>query len=244
MKLKMQGASGSVDVADSAFSAEFNEPLVHQVVTAFLAGSRAGTKAQKNRARVRGGGSKPWRQKGTGRARAGTIRSPIWVGGGKAFAAAPRDHSQKVNRKMYRGAMQSILSELVRQDRLVVVEDFALSAPKTKELVGKLKDMKLDNVLIIRDEIDENLYLAARNLINVDVRDVHAGAGVPSQHHVPGDDCSARRHGPRLPRLVCPARRHVRRVSPAHRDRPPRMRSSARSAISFLPICRTRFRGH
>ena len=117
MKLKLQGATGSVDVADSAFSAEFNEPLVHQVVTAFLAGGRAGTKAQKNRARVRGGGAKPWRQKGTGRARAGTIRSPIWVGGGKAFAAAPRDHSQKVNRKMYRGAMRSMLSELVRQDR-------------------------------------------------------------------------------------------------------------------------------
>jgi large subunit ribosomal protein L4 len=128
MKLKLQGSGSSVDVADSAFSAEFNEPLVHQVVTAFLAGGRAGTKAQKNRARVRGGGTKPWRQKGTGRARAGTIRSPIWVGGGRTFAATPRDHSQKVNRKMYRGALRSVFSELVRQDRLVVTEELTMES--------------------------------------------------------------------------------------------------------------------
>ncbi|MBW3566455.1 MAG: 50S ribosomal protein L4 [Proteobacteria bacterium] len=176
MELQVHNASGaaSVKVSEVAFGKDFNESLVHQVVTAVMAAARAGTKAQKTRTQVSGGGIKPWKQKGTGRARAGSIRSPLWRGGGKTFAAVPRDHSQKVNRKMYRGAMQSILSELVRQDRLVVVEDFSLSAPKTKELVGKLKDMKLENVLIIRDEIDENLYLAARNLINVDVRDVHA----------------------------------------------------------------------
>ena len=131
MKLKMQG-SGSVDVAESAFGAAFNEALVHQVVTAYLAGARAGTKAQKNRAAVRGGGTKPWRQKGTGRARAGTIRSPIWVGGGRAFAAQPRNHDQKVNKKMYRAALRSVLSELVRQNRLVVVESLQLEAPKTR----------------------------------------------------------------------------------------------------------------
>src|SRR6056300_212909 len=138
MKLKMEGA-GTVDVADSAFGADFNEALVHQVVTAFLAGGRAGTKAQKSRAAVRGGGAKPWRQKGTGRARAGTIRSPIWVGGGRTFAAQPRNHSQKVNKKMYRAALRSVLSELVRQDRLVVVESLELEAPKTKLLASKLK---------------------------------------------------------------------------------------------------------
>ena len=171
MKLKMQGASDSVEVADSAFSAEFNEPLVHQVVTAFLAGGRAGTKAQKNRARVRGGGSKPWRQKGTGRARAGTIRSPIWVGGGKAFAAAPRDHSQKVNRKMYRGALRAVFSELVRQDRLVVTEELAMDAPKTRELAARLKKLGLDSVLIVNEAFDEKVFLSARNLANVGICD-------------------------------------------------------------------------
>ena len=171
MKLKMQG-KGSVDVAEAAFGAEFNEALVHQVVTAYLAGSRAGTKAQKNRSAVRGGGAKPWRQKGTGRARAGTIRSPIWVGGGRAFAAKPRDHSQKVNKKMYRAAIRSVMSELVRQDRLVVVEELALEAPKTKLLATKLKDMELDNVLILNEAFDENVFLAARNLPNVGICDV------------------------------------------------------------------------
>ena len=170
MKIKMQG-KGSVDVADSAFGAKFNEPLVHQVVTAYLAGARAGTKAQKNRAAVRGGGSKPWRQKGTGRARAGTIRSPIWVGGGRTFAAKPRDYSQKVNRKMYRAALRSVFSELVRQDRLVVVEALDLDAPKTKLLAGKLRDLSLDSVLIVNEAFDEKVFLAARNLPNVGICD-------------------------------------------------------------------------
>ena len=170
MKLKMQG-TGSVDVAESAFGAEFNEALVHQVVTAYLAGGRAGTKAQKNRAAVRGGGAKPWRQKGTGRARAGTIRSPIWVGGGRAFAAQPRNYQQKVNKKMYRAALRSVLSELVRQDRLVIVEEFALEAPKTKLLATKLKELELDNVLLLNEGFDEKLYLAARNLPNVGICD-------------------------------------------------------------------------
>ena len=170
MKLKMQG-SGSVDVAESAFGAAFNEALVHQVVTAYLAGARAGTKAQKNRSAVRGGGTKPWRQKGTGRARAGTIRSPIWVGGGRAFAAQPRNHDQKVNKKMYRAALRSVLSELVRQDRLVVVESLQLEAPKTRLLAGKLRELDLDNVLILNEAFDETLFLAARNLPNVGICD-------------------------------------------------------------------------
>ncbi len=170
MKLKMQG-SGSVDVAESAFGAAFNEALVHQVVTAYLAGARAGTKAQKNRSAARGGGAKPWRQKGTGRARAGTIRSPIWVGGGRAFAAQPRSYDQKVNKKMYRAALRSVLSELVRQDRLVVVESIELEAPKTKLLAGRLKELDLDNVLILNEAFDEKLFLAARNLPNVGICD-------------------------------------------------------------------------
>jgi large subunit ribosomal protein L4 len=170
MKLKMQG-SGTVDVADSAFGAEFNEPLVHQVVTAFLAGGRAGTKGQKNRAAVSGGGSKPWRQKGTGQARAGTIRSPIWVGGGRTFAAKPRDHSQKVNKKMYRAALRSVFSELVRQDRLVVTDAIEMKAPKTKELAGLLKKLGLDNVLIVNEAFDEKVFLSARNLPDVGICD-------------------------------------------------------------------------
>ena len=170
MKLKMQG-SGTVDVADSAFAADFNEPLVHQVVTAFLAGGRAGTKAQKNRAAVRGGGIKPWRQKGTGRARAGTIRSPIWVGGGRTFAAKPRDFSQKVNKKMYASAMRSIMSELIRQERLVVTESIEMKAPKTRELATRLKKLDLDNVLIVNEAFDEKVFLSARNLQNVGICD-------------------------------------------------------------------------
>lgn len=173
MKLKMQD-SGSVDVAEAAFAAEFNEPLVHQVVTAYLAGGRAGTKAQKSRADVRGGGAKPWRQKGTGRARAGTIRSPIWVGGGRTFAARPRDHSQKVNKKMYRAALRSVLSELVRQDRLVIVESFELEAPKTRLLAQRLKELALENVLILNEAFNGNVFLAARNLPHVGVCDAAA----------------------------------------------------------------------
>jgi large subunit ribosomal protein L4 len=170
MKLKMQD-SGSVDVAETAFGVDFNEALIHQVVTAYLAGGRAGTKAQKNRAAARGGGAKPWAQKGTGRARAGTIRSPIWVGGGRTFAASPRDHSQKVNKKMYRAALRSVLSELVRQDRLVIVKELALEAPKTKLLATRLKELDLDNVLILNEAFDEKVFLAARNLPNVGICD-------------------------------------------------------------------------
>ena len=164
--------SGTVSVSDVAFAREYNEDLVHQVVTAYLSGARQGTRAQKNRAAVRGGGKKPWRQKGTGRARAGTIRSPIWRSGGVTFAAQPQDHSQKVNRKMYRAALRSIMSELARQDRLMVVESLDVEEPKTKLLVKQLGDYGVDNVLIVTSEVGENLYLAARNLHKVDVRDV------------------------------------------------------------------------
>jgi large subunit ribosomal protein L4 len=162
----------TVSVSDATFAREYNEDLVHQVVTAYMAGARQGTRAQKNRAAVSGGGKKPWRQKGTGRARAGTTRSPIWRSGGVTFAAQPQDHSQKVNRKMYRAAMQTIMSELARQDRLVVVESLDLDAPKTKLLVKRLGEYGLDNVLIVSAEVNENLYLAARNLHKVDVSDV------------------------------------------------------------------------
>lgn len=161
-----------VTVSEVAFGREFNEPLVHQVVTAYLAGGRQGSKAQKNRSDVSGGGRKPWRQKGTGRARAGTIRSPIWRTGGVTFAASPRSFEQKVNRKMYRGAMQCILSELVRQDRLVLIEELKIDEPKTKALVSQLKNLNLHNVLIVTESDDQNLYLSARNIPHVDVRDV------------------------------------------------------------------------
>ncbi len=174
MKLQLQG-SGSVSVSDENFGQAFREALVHQVVTACMAANRAGTSQQKTRSQVSGGGVKPWRQKGTGRARAGTIRSPIWRGGGATFASTPRDYAQKINRKMYRAAMRSILSELVRQDRLVAIDKFAVDAPRTKELAGKLAGLGLDNVLIISDQPDDNLYLAARNLPRVAVCDV-AGA--------------------------------------------------------------------
>jgi large subunit ribosomal protein L4 len=174
MDLNVQTAKGAqtLSVSDDVFGADFKEALIHQVVTAQMAAARAGTKAQKNRAAVRGGGAKPFRQKGTGRARAGTSRSPIWRSGGVNFAATPRNFAQKVNRKMFRGAIRSILSELNRQERLVVVDDIKVSAPKTKELVGKLKEMDLSDVLIVTPEIDENLYLAARNLYGVDVCEV------------------------------------------------------------------------
>lgn len=172
MNVNLKTVSGAaVELSDVAFGREFNEALVHQVVTAYLSGTRQGSKAQKSRADVSGGGKKPFKQKGTGRARAGSIRSPIWRGGGKTFAARPQDWSQKVNRKMYRGAMQCILAELVRQDRLVLVEEIAVSAPKTKELLGKLNDLNATRALIVTDSVDENLYLAARNLPHVDVVD-------------------------------------------------------------------------
>jgi large subunit ribosomal protein L4 len=175
MELQIQGGSGSVQVSDETFGQEFRESLVHQVVTACMAGTRAGTVRQKNRSEVRGGGTKPWRQKGTGRARSGTIRSPLWRTGGRAFAARPRDYTQKINRKMYRGAMRSILSELVRQDRLVTVESIAVDAPRTRELLAKLKALGADNALIVSDVADDNLYLAARNIPHVAVCDA-AGA--------------------------------------------------------------------
>jgi len=172
MELALKDAQGALEVSEATFGREFNEALVHQVVVAYASGARQGSRAQKTRSEVRGGGKKPWRQKGTGRARAGTIRSPIWVGGGRAFAAKPQDHSQKVNRKMYRGAIKSILSELVRQERLIVVEEFGVDAPKTKALQAKLATLELKDVLIVTPEVDENLFLAARNLYKVDVRDV------------------------------------------------------------------------
>ncbi|WP_026959670.1 MULTISPECIES: 50S ribosomal protein L4 [Aliagarivorans] len=172
MELVLKDAQSALEVSETTFGRDFNEALIHQVVTAYAAGARQGTRAQKTRSDVSGGGKKPWRQKGTGRARAGTIRSPLWRSGGVTFAARPQDHSQKVNKKMYRGAIRSILSELVRQDRLIAVEKFAVEAPKTKELVAKLKEYDLNDVLIITPEVDENLFLAARNLYKVDVRDV------------------------------------------------------------------------
>jgi large subunit ribosomal protein L4 len=173
MTMQLTVAGGKdIQVSEATFGREFSEALVHQVVTAYLAGARAGTKAQKNRSAVRGGGAKPWRQKGTGRARAGTIRSPIWRGGGATFAAMPRDHSQKVNRKMYRGALQAILSELVRQDRMVVVDALDLAEAKTKTLVAKLAELGVEQGLIVTAEVNENLYLASRNVPGVYAVDV------------------------------------------------------------------------
>ena len=174
MELNLTTATGrasknSVELSDGNFGRDFNETLVHQVVTAYLAAARAGTKAQKTRSQVRGGGAKPFRQKGTGRARAGTIRSPLWRSGGTTFAAVPRDFEQKVNKKMYRAAIRSILSELVRQERIMIVDKFSVDAPKTKMLAEKLKAMDVSNVLIVGSEIEDNLFLSARNLPHVDV---------------------------------------------------------------------------
>ena len=162
----------AVNVSESAFGRQFNEALVHQVVVAYMAEGRQGTKSLKSRSEVNGGGRKPYRQKGTGRARAGTIRSPIWRGGGVTFAAKPRDYSQKINRKMYHGAMQSILSELIRQGRVVVTSDFSVDTPKTRQVHELLKNLDLTNVLVVVEEVDSNLYLGARNLRNVEVIDV------------------------------------------------------------------------
>ena len=171
MHLAVTGGT-KIKVSDATFGRDFSEALVHQVVTAYLAGARAGTKAQKSRSTASGGGKKPWRQKGTGRARAGTIRSPIWRGGGRTFAATPRDHSQKVNRKMYRGAMQAILSELVRQDRLLVVDSLELAEPKTKTFVDLLAGLGFEKGLIVTNEPNENVYLASRNIPGVYMLDV------------------------------------------------------------------------
>jgi large subunit ribosomal protein L4 len=174
MKLKMVSGAAELQVSEATFGLKFNESLVHQVITAYRAAGRAGTKAQKSRAEVSGGGKKPWAQKGTGQARAGSNRSPIWVGGGKTFAAKPRDFEQKVNRKMYRGALRSMLSELARTERLVVTESLALEAPKTKLLAGQLKAWSLESVLIVVEASDEQLFLAARNLPHVEVIEVSA----------------------------------------------------------------------
>lgn len=164
------GDAGAVNLSDRTFAAEFNEALVHQVVSAYMAGGRRGTKSRKSRAEVRGGGAKPWRQKGLGRARAGSIRSPIWRGGGAAFAAKPRSFTQKVNRKMYRSAMRSILSELIRRERLLLVQEFNIGRPKTKEIMSRLSALGLENVLIVTSESDKNLTLASRNLGKVAVQ--------------------------------------------------------------------------
>ena len=174
MKLKMVSGAAELQVSEATFGLKFNESLVHQVITAYRAAGRAGTKAQKSRAEVSGGGRKPWSQKGTGQARAGSNRSPIWVGGGKTFAAKPRDFEQKVNRKMYRGALRSMLSELARTERLVVTDSLGLEAPKTKLLAGQLKAWSLESVLIVVEATDEKLFLAARNLPHVEVIEVSA----------------------------------------------------------------------
>jgi large subunit ribosomal protein L4 len=179
MELTLTTATGkaskkTVEVSDANFGGDFNEALVHQAVVAYLAGARAGTRAQKNRSAVRGGGKKPWRQKGTGRARAGTIRSPLWRSGGVTFAAQPQDHSQKLNKKMYRAAMRSILSELVRQERLLVIDNFEMDAPKTKELADKLKALGVDKGMLVTKDLSEALYLSARNLPNIGICDVEA----------------------------------------------------------------------
>lgn len=169
MKLKLANGSAELSVSDTTFGAEYNEALVHQLITAYQAAGRAGTKRQKSRAEVRGGGKKPHSQKGTGRARAGSTRGPIWVGGGRAFAARPRDYSQKVNRKMYRAGLRSMLAQLARTDRLVVAESFGVAEPRTKLLIGELKKLSLESVLIVVEAQDEKLQLAARNLPHVDV---------------------------------------------------------------------------
>jgi large subunit ribosomal protein L4 len=176
MKVQLKNAkpASEIELSDAAFGRDYNEALVHQVVTAYMAAGRAGTKAQKTRAEVRGGGKKPWSQKGTGQARAGSIRSPIWVGGGRAFAAKPRDFSQKVNRKMYRAAMQTMVSQLLRDDRLVAVESIELSAPRTKLLISKLGELGLSRALILVEAYEEKLFLAARNIPHVEVMAVSA----------------------------------------------------------------------
>ena len=173
MEIQVHNSSAKVSVNDAVFGAEYNEALIHQVVTAYRNGGRAGTKKQKSKAEVSGGGKKPWKQKGTGQARAGSIRSPLWRGGGKTFAAVPRDFSQKVNRKMYRGAIRSIVSELARAGHLLITDTLGVEAAKTKTLIEKLKDYGTNDVLLVTDGVDQNLYLSARNLHKVGVTDVN-----------------------------------------------------------------------
>ena len=172
MDMQLHNSKEKIAVSDAVFASDFNEALVHQLVTAYLAGGRAGTKAQKNRAAVSGGGAKPWRQKGTGRARAGTIRSPLWRSGGVTFAAQPRDYTQKLNKKMYRAGIRSIFSELARQGRLLVIDDITVDAPKTSQLVAKLADLGVNKPLIVTETGDEKLYLSARNIPHVEITDV------------------------------------------------------------------------
>jgi large subunit ribosomal protein L4 len=172
MDIAIHNSTKKVSVSDDAFGASFNEALVHQLVVSYMAAARAGTKAQKNRAAVSGGGAKPWKQKGTGRARAGTIRSPIWRSGGVTFAAAPRDHSVKLNRKMYRVGMRSLVSELLRQDRLMVIDQLGVTEPKTRVMQARLQELGVDNVLVLTDGLDSAVYLAARNLPHVHVMDI------------------------------------------------------------------------
>ena len=174
MDIQVQNSSNKLSVSDAVFGADYNEALIHQVVTAYMNGGRAGTKAQKSKGMVRGGGKKPWKQKGTGQARAGSIRSPLWRGGGKTFAAVPRDFSQKVNKKMYRGALRSIVSELARQGHLLIAETFTVEAPKTKGLLAQLSKIGTEDILIVTGDVNPNLYLSARNLHRVGVCDVEA----------------------------------------------------------------------
>jgi len=183
VEIKLLNSKTKLKLSDDIFACDFNEALIHQVVTAHLAGARAGTKAQKTRSEVRGGGIKPWKQKGTGRARAGTIRSPLWRKGGKVFAAKPRNYKQKVNKKMYQGALRSIFSELIRQERLLIIDELAIDQPKTKSLLRKLSDLKIEynntRLLIISDTIDHNLYLSARNLPQIEVKEANESTGDP-----------------------------------------------------------------
>lgn len=174
MDIQLHNSTAKLSVSDAIFGVDYNEPLIHQVVTAYLAGGRAGTKAQKSKAMVSGGGKKPWKQKGTGRARAGSIRSPLWRGGGKTFAAVNRDFSQKVNKKMYRGAIRSIVSELTRQGHLLIAETFTVEAPKTQGLLAKLAQIGGNDILLVTGEVDKNLFLSARNIPHVAICDVEA----------------------------------------------------------------------
>ena len=172
MDISIHNSSKKVSVSDDAFGARFNEALVHQLVVSYLAAARAGTRAQKNRSAVRGGGAKPWRQKGTGRARAGTIRSPLWRSGGVTFAAGPRDYAKKLNRKMYRAGLRSLVSELLRQERLIVIDEIGVTEPKTKLMKARLDELGVDRALLLTDGLDSAVYLAARNLPNVQVMDI------------------------------------------------------------------------
>ena len=172
MDIAIHNSKEKVSVSDDAFAASFNETLVHQLVVSYMASGRAGSKAQKTRSQVSGGGAKPWRQKGTGRARAGTIRSPIWRSGGVTFAATPRDYSKKLNKKMYRVGMRSLVSELVRQDRLILIDKLGVTEPRTKQMQARLAELGIDDALLLTDGLDSAVYLAARNIPNIQVMDI------------------------------------------------------------------------